>query len=99
MNNSIKRTREEISALISEWQQSNLSKKNFCDQKKINYQTFIGWIVQRRSKSAASENKFIPVQVDQPQKGLFAEIYLSDSRKIVLHQLVDLEFIKAILKC
>ena len=97
---SVPRTKEEISQLILEWEQSSLSKKLFCDQKQLNYQTFIGWIIQRRNRASSVEHKFIPIQIEaRPTVGLFAEIHLSGSRKVILHQAVNFEFFQAVLKC
>ena len=98
-NIGITRTKEEISALLTEWEQSKLNKKNFCDQKGINYQTFIGWFVQKRNKGKLPEKKFIPVQIEQSGNALFAEIHLSSNKKIILHQPVSAEFLQGILKC
>lgn len=101
MNNSnvAKRTREEIAGFISEWEKSELSKKAFCEKKAINYQTFIGWFVQKRNKGKLPEKKFIPVQIEQSGNAVFAEIHFSGNKKIILHQPVSAEFLQAILKC
>lgn len=93
------RSKEEISSLIKEWEESKLSKKAFCEQKRINYQTFIGWMVQRRNRIATSEKRFVPVQVEAKTGQLFAEIHLSGTRKVILYSTVSAEFIQAIIKC
>lgn len=98
MSNPNKRSAEEISAMISDWQTSGLSKKQFCLQKEINYQTFIGWMIQRRNRSAR-EKKFIPLEVEPQPKGIFAEIHLSAAKKIILHYPVSADFIQVIIKC
>lgn len=94
-----KRSPEEITSFLAQWQQSGQSKKQFCMEKQINYQTFIGWCVQRKQKAVREEKKFIPVELEQKQEGIFAEIHLSSAKKIILHQRVSSEFIHAILKC
>lgn len=100
MNNSQnKRSPEEITSFLAQWQQSGQSKKQFCIEKEINYQTFIGWCVQRKQKAIKENRKFIPVELSQKQDGIFAEIHLSSAKKIILHQAVPSEFIQAILKC
>lgn len=64
--------------IIEEWKQSGLSKKNFCEQKAINYKLFYRWY----SKLTASESTgvsviekaplffrdFIPVETARPSK-------------------------------
>jgi hypothetical protein len=97
--NLVPRSKEEVTRILQEWEGSNLSKKAFCQQRQINYQTFIGWIVKRRNRSALNESRFIPVQVEHKPSGVFAEIYLSGSRKIILHSAVDADFIRTVLKC
>ena len=93
------RPKEEVAAILLEWEQSKLSKKTFCEQKKINYQTFIGWIVQRRNRIAKEANKFIPIQVKPSHEGIFAEIHISSTRKIILHQPVSGDVLVSLLKC
>lgn len=97
--NSTRKTSQEIQSLISEWEQSNLSKKKFCQEKEINYLTFIGWTGRRRSKNRQKRNKFIPVRLEDKASGIFVEVFLSKGRKIILHQPTDIEFIRAVLKC
>lgn len=98
-NLAAKRSKEEISLILQEWEQSKLSKKVFCQQKQINYQTFIGWIVQRRNRESLSDRQFVPVQIDARPNMVFAEIHLSSSRKVILHSPVGSDFIQAVLKC
>lgn len=93
------RPKEEVAKLLIEWEQSNLSKKDFCNQNNINYQTFIGWIVQRRNQNQPIEKKFIPIQVEARNSNVFAEIHLTSTKKIILYQSVSVEMIKTILRC
>ena len=92
------RSREEIASLLKEWEISGLSKKNFAESKNINYMTFIGWFSRGPGKKS-TEKKFIPIQIPSANPGLFAELYLSNHRKIVLHQPVEAEFLQVLLKC
>ena len=91
------RTKEEKEALYVEWESSGLSKKDFCLQKSINYQTFIWWFASRKKKQR--KGSFVPVVVSNPQQPLQIEIQLSNSRKITLNGLVSAEILQAILKC
>jgi len=90
-----KRPAEEITLLIAEWESSGLSKKSFCEEKQINYQTFIGWMINRRKKT--TDKKFIPLQV-QKSEGPFAELHLGN-KKIIFHHPISAEFIRDVLKC
>lgn len=49
----MKRTQEQMQATIKEWQNSGLSKKAFCQDRKITYQTFHYWL-KRLSVGASS---------------------------------------------
>ena len=49
----MKHTQEQMQATINEWQNSGLSKKAFCRDRKITYQTFHYWY-KRLSLTAAS---------------------------------------------
>ncbi len=92
------RSREEIASLMQEWENSGLSKKKFAESKNINYMTFIGWFSRGPGKKPI-EKRFIPIQIPTSAAGLFAELYLSNQRKIVLHQAVEAEFLQMLLKC
>lgn len=98
-NSIVKRSKEEVANLLHEWEQSKLSKRNFCNQKGINYQTFIGWTLKNQNKSKLSEKKFIPLQIEEGNQSMFAEIHLSGIKKIILYQPMGVEFFQAVLKC
>ena len=93
------RTREQVAAILVEWEHSKLSKKEFCSLKGINYQTFIGWIVNRRNREQEGERKFVPIRVEAATSDVFAELHLSTHKKIVFRQAVSAEFIRTLLKC
>ena len=94
------RSKEEKEAIYMEWQSSGLSKKEFCSQKSLNYQTFIWWFASKKRK-AENQNKatFVPVVVESTPQSLQIEIQLSGSRKVILSGTPSIEFIQAILKC
>ena len=96
--NTPSRTREQVDELINEWKISGVGKKEFCSGKGLNYQTFVSWFYLRSKKSKTSKG-FIPVQVERTSVGIFAEIQLGNSRKIIFHQPVGPEFLQAVLKC
>lgn len=92
------RTRQEIDELINEWKSSGIGKKQFCIQKGLKYQTFVSWFYFRK-KGIRTNRGFIPVQVQTTASGVFAEIQLSTSRKIIFHQPVGIDILQAVLKC
>lgn len=94
------RTKEEKEAIYQEWQSSGLSKKEFCIQKSLNYQTFIWWFASKKRKAEnQSKGIFVPVVVEPSSQSLHIEIQLSGSRKIILSGTPALDIIQAILRC
>lgn len=92
------RSREEISSLMQEWEISGLSKKLFAESKNINYMTFIGWFSRGTSKKSI-ERKFIPIHIPSANSGPFAELFLNNSRRIILYQPVAIEYLQSLMKC
>lgn len=94
------RSKEEKEAIYAEWQSSGLSKKAFCIQKSLNYQTFIWWFASKKRK-AENQRKgtFVPVVVEPTSQLLHIEIQLSGSRKVILSGTATIDIIQAILKC
>ena len=96
------RSKEEIENIIRDWESSGLKKKDFTEKRGINYMTFIGWFSERRNKLAKSApgTAFVPVKVSEVvNKRPFAEITLKNTRSIILHQPVSIEYLVAVLKC
>ena len=98
INKSRYHRREEKEALIKEWMSSGIKKKEFCNLKGLNYNTFISWkLVQAKSSEPLS--RFVPVQVEYSGKRIFAEIEFNNSRRIIFHQQVSVELLQQLLKC
>jgi len=53
----MKHTQEQIQGAIKEWQQSGLSKKAFCLERGITYQTFHYWCKRLSASSGFTEIK------------------------------------------
>lgn len=97
---STTRSKEEKEAIYLEWQSSGLSKKEFCIQRSLNYQTFIWWFCSKKRKQENSGNtKFVPLVIESTQQSLQIEIQLSGSRKVLLSGVPTADLIQAILKC
>lgn len=50
----LKRTANEIFDFIEKWKSSGLTKKEFCLNERLNYQTFMGWMGRRNYLFAGS---------------------------------------------
>ena len=98
-NNGPARSKEEVRQILQQWQQSGLSKKAFCAQNQINYQTFIGWGVQQRNSNIPEGKGFIAVEIPKQAGGVFAELHLERGKKIILHHPVAAELLVTLLKC
>jgi len=95
----LKRTAKEVIDFIEKWKLSGLTKKEFCLNERLNYQTFMGWMGRRKPKSSNLKSNFIPLQMNLASGGPFAEVHLGNNRRIIFHQPVSLEFFQAVLKC
>lgn len=55
--------REERLSLMKAWRKSGITKKAYCERKKLNYGTFISWFQEekRRKKRLAKEEEIVKV--------------------------------------
>ena len=90
------RTRLEKDELISQWKQSGMSRKVFCDEQGLNYNSFITWDNEKKSKLKAGSG-FSEITVQSSER-LFAQIHLSEQKRIDLYQPLSSEFIRSLLK-
>ena len=90
------RTRQEKDELITLWKQSGKSRKLFCNDHGLNYNNFVSWHQQHKSK-AKSETGFSQVIVQSGEK-IFAQLHLPGEIRIDLYQPLSAEFIRALLK-
>lgn len=92
---------KQMFAMVSDWQQSGLSQKLFCEQNGIRYHVFHYWYKRFRDSQAVNkEATFIPLQI-KPLQTVSAnagiELLLTDGRRLLFHQPVSTDFIKAII--
>ncbi|MEO7157059.1 MAG: hypothetical protein ABI039_05835 [Vicinamibacterales bacterium] len=90
------RSRQEKDALISQWQQSGKSRKAFCVEHGLNYNSFVTWHKEQKVKLKA-ESGFAEVTV-QSNERLFAQIHLPGELRIDLFQQLSPEFIRSLIK-
>ena len=90
------RTRQEKDELIALWKQSGKSRKLFCIDQGLNYNSFVSWHQQHKAK-AKSETGFSQVIVQSGEK-IFAQLHLPGEIRIDLYQPLSAEFIRALLK-
>ena len=90
---------EQMFERIGHWQQSGLSKKLWCEQKKIAYATFQYWY--RRFRAAAAEPEpmdgFLPLMIDTPSTSCWCELIGAGGRRLVFHQPVSAELLHTLM--
>jgi hypothetical protein len=93
---SRQQTKEQQLAMIATWQQSGQSQKQFCLQNKIAYHVFHYWYKVYRSQVATTSGSFVAVNI-APQLQCNIELYLTNGNRIVFHQGVSADFLKALI--
>lgn len=73
------RTREQKEELILQWQQSGKSRKQFCQENGITYNSLVGWCKQFKDKK--SSPGFAEVKVND-YSGLFAQVHFPARRNL-----------------
>lgn len=102
-------TQQQMFSMIASWQQSGLTQKDYCEQHSIRYHVFHYWYKKYRDTQFvdAKEHSFIPLQV-QPAvgaaaggsvtpAGVYAEMVLPDGRRLLFHQHVSADYLKALI--
>jgi len=91
--------------MIEAWQQSELSQKAWCSRESVAYHSFHYWYKRYRTahpvagKSSGESQRFISLQVPPSFGGGAAhlELLLTDGRRLLFHQPVSSEYLKAII--
>jgi len=80
------------------WQQSGQSQKQFCLQNKIGYHVFHYWYKVYRDRQPATSGAFVSIDIaPQHQHQAHVELHLIDGKRLVFHQPVSAEFLKALI--
>jgi hypothetical protein len=98
-------TQQQMFSMIESWQQSGLTQKAYCEQHSIPYHVFHYWYKDIQS----SEDKkagFIVLQLKPPSSaapiiaaaGVYTEIVLVDGRRLLFHQPVSADYLKALIR-
>jgi hypothetical protein len=96
-----KQTQKDMIRMITFWKQSGLSQKAYCQQNNIRYHVFHYWYKWwRDQQDRVRADTFIPLDVkpspaDNCSCGI--EILFPDGRRILFHQPVSSDFLKALI--
>ena len=88
--------RDQEFAMIAAWQQSGQSQKQFCLQNNIVYHVFHYWYKIYRDQQPAGNGSFVRLNI-APQLQANVELHLTDGKRIIFHQPVSAEFLKALI--
>ena len=87
--------------MIDSWMQSGLSQKAYCEQNNIRYYVFHYWYKRYRDQQGVvEENSFVPLTVKPstfPVSNSAIEIFLPDGKRILFHQPVGPDYLKALI--
>ena len=88
--------REQQFAMITTWQQSGHSQKQFCLQNNIAYHVFHYWYKVYRNQAPANSGSFVAVNIATELQSN-VELRLTDGKCIFFHQPVSVNFLKALI--
>jgi len=103
----VEQVREQMYAHIEQWKQSGLSQKVYCEQQAVKYHVFHYWykLYRDQHQQAVPEPEpkpsatFIPLTLNTSPAGeAFAELYLSGGHRLVFHQMVSVDYLKALIR-
>ena len=87
--------------MIASWKQSGLSQKAYCEQHNIRYYVFHYWYKRFRDQQGVVEDAtFVPLNVKPstfPVSNSAIEILLPDGKRILFHQPVGPDYLKALI--
>lgn len=91
------RTRQEKKEIIRQWQASGKSRKDFCLENGITYNSLVSWCKQLKDEKEPTS--FTEVKIPStPPSGLFAQLHLPKGIRIDFFHFVPAEYFQALLK-
>ncbi len=82
---------------INQWQQSGLNQKAFCEQVNLSYHIFHYWYKRYRNTESQAVSSFIKLAVSSPSVSSPAELVLPDGKRLLFHQPVSADYLKALI--
>jgi len=90
------RTHEQKEEIILQWQQSGKSRKEFCAEQGVSYNSLVGWCKQFRDQKKSTG--FAEIKVcESKESGLFAQVHLSGGIKIDFYQRVPADYFQSLI--
>ena len=91
------RTREQKEEIILQWQQSGKSRKEFCQEQGITYNSLVGWCKQFKDKKSSSGFLEVKVNTDS-NPGLFAQVNLPGGIRIDFFHSLPVEYFQSLIR-
>jgi len=88
---------QQMFSYIDQWQQSGLTQKAFCQQVNLSYHIFHYWYKRYRNKESDPASSFIKLAVSSPSACSPAELILPDGKRLIFHQGVSADYLKALI--
>ena len=89
--------KQQMFVRITQWQQSGLTQKAFCQQNDIAYHVFHYYYGRFRSNNNDQASSFIKLQVAPGYVSTHTELVLVDGKRLLFHQGVSANFLKALI--
>ena len=87
------RTREQKEEIIQQWQQSGKSRREFCQEHQISYNSLVGWCKQFKDQKTSPG--FSEVKI-QEVSGLYAQVHLVGGIRIDFFQALPVEYFRSL---
>lgn len=93
-------TAEEAQQMLTSWQESGLSQKEFCARENISFHRFYYWKKKLSGKIKMPSEKFIklPAPPFDTDPGIFAEVILPNNCRVILHKEVSLKDLRTLIR-
>ena|SRR5450432_4098357 len=92
--------RQQMFKLIEQWQQSDLTQKEYCEQQSIKYHVFHYWYKRYREQQAGNKNNnssFVKLQIAKPIAAGAVEIHFPAGIRLFFHEPVSSNYLKALI--
>ena len=89
------RSLQQKEELILHWQQSGKSRKEFCEEHRISYNSLVSWCKQLKDKKASPGFAEIKLNTNS---GLFAQVHLPGGIRIDLFHTVPADYFHSLVK-
>lgn len=92
--------RRQMFEMIEHWQQSGLTKKEYCQQQSIKHHSFYYWYKCYRTEHENAGNNsggFAKLKIEKPAVASSVEIHFPDGVRLLFHEPVSSNYLKALI--